>query len=313
MANPFRKDPPIDLRTWIQSSQFLLSQVVAAAAPFANFDYPNPRGAIPSVDLKTWINAVEVQLIGKDTFFGSAGMGPDYDYPNPRGAAFPSDLRTFINQTEIQLIGKDKIYGASGMVPDYDWPNPLGPRRVVDLLTQVYPSRALRTAVAASPFSLTDWPNPRGPSYSIDLRTFLNPVETQLIGKDKFFGLGGNVNFDWPNPRGYEFSVTFRTWADPLKLNLIGKDQIYGAAGQVPQYDYPNPRGTNSAAQTWISGTIALLNAAVPFAQSDWPNPHIPVQHDDLIGWGEGFQIQLQIQTISGSDYIVRGRRRGRR
>ncbi len=151
-----------------------------------------------------------------------------------------------------------------------------------------------------------DWPNPNGPQFPIDLRNWTISPNPNLAGKDKFFGLAGSPQFDWPNPRGPAFPSDLRTTAQSLNLNL----QI--TVAPFVQTGWPNPRGpayplppqhyrlSQSTApviplpsQVWIgtrlteptrpniiySWSLSLnpnLLAAIPFVQTDWPNPRGP-------------------------------------
>src|SRR6266404_3422346 len=74
---------------------------VAAVLPLfvssaENYAQPNPWGPTPDIVLKTITESYDVELVGKDKFFGAPGMGPTYSYPNPRGAIPPSVLNTWI-------------------------------------------------------------------------------------------------------------------------------------------------------------------------------------------------------------------------
>lgn len=81
---------PIDLITFLQSPPLALT-VAPALPPNCSTDRPNPRGAAYPQMLRTFVNQVNLNLIGKDTFFGAPGQPPSpVTWINPRGAARPS-------------------------------------------------------------------------------------------------------------------------------------------------------------------------------------------------------------------------------
>lgn len=130
------------------------------ATPFAQGDWPNPRGYQYPSSLLTWADPLKILLRGQDKQFASPGQWKIYDYPNPQqprrsidslswtvsgnslttvvqspfrlsdwpvplGAAFSSDLRGWLLSVRLGLIGTDKFfYGNRG--PSYDYPNPRG-------------------------------------------------------------------------------------------------------------------------------------------------------------------------------------------
>lgn len=296
--------------TWFVN---LLATTLApiATAPFNQTDWANPRGKPFSIDLRGFIDPFNPNLVGQDTFFGAAGQPPaNLDWPNPRGKPYPSDLRTFLNPIEQQLIGQDAFFGLAGN-PNFDWPNPKLPG-VRDRTTP--PLNLLETTLAV-PFTQTDWANPRGRPFPVDLRGFVDPFNPNLIGQDKFFGLAGNPNFDWPNPtpqrirdrttpppnlllsttstpaappfaqtdwpnpRGQPYAISLRTHTDPLKINLQGQDTFFGAPGQPPAHEWMVPRGRApiNAYGFWTVNLLTTTASAVPFSQSDWPNPKLAI------------------------------------
>lgn len=113
--------------------------------------------------------------------------------------------------------------------------------------------------------------------------------------------------------------LIFRTWLrDPYRisvnsqtgvwtnnwLELSGKDKLFGAAGQVPDFDWPNPRGyvPSIVLKTWIdplkvnlAGQDKLFGAAGQVPDFDWPNPRGPQRSIDLLTWVKGFQLQFTI------------------
>lgn len=304
----------VDLTHVVNLLESTLGLVIAA--PFKQGDWPNPRGYTFPSDLRTFINAAEVQLIGKDQFFGAPGerTPPDQpnptlgkridlthvlnllnstlgivfpypfslqDQPNPRGYIYPNELRTFLNAMESQLIGKDQMFGAPGQVPQYDFPNPQPVRRSYDVGGGV--ANLLETTLSAiqPPFFQIDWPNPRGPQRLTDMHAALTNLLTNTLG---IVVQAPFVQLDWPNPQVANRAIELRTFVDQLKINLLGKDQFFGAPGQPPaNYDQPNPRGyTYPVVCRVFVGPLnnALLASIgpVPFAQNEWPNPQIARQ-----------------------------------
>lgn len=221
----------------------LESTLRITAVPFAQTDWPNPRGRSAPIELRTFVNAVETQLIGQDLFFGPPGMGPDYDYPNPRGRSYPVDLRHFA-PSALQI---------------------------------------LTAPTGAAPFSQLDWPVPKGRTPPVELRTFLNSIEIQLIGQDQFFGAAGQppANLDWPNPRGYSYSVALRSFAVDLQQTTLAptppapfnQDEWLNPRGA------PFPLALRQWDNNLLEGALGLLPA--PFAQSDWPLPRRPARSQD--------------------------------
>lgn len=114
--NPLGKFYPGDLRSALPYNFGLLTSI-PALEPFYLTDWPLPVQKVYAPDLRTFLNPIELQLIGQDTFFGPAGMGPTYDYPNPRPKAYANDLRTFTQSQQI---------GLTGLTPFSltEWPNP---------------------------------------------------------------------------------------------------------------------------------------------------------------------------------------------
>lgn len=160
------------------------------------YDYPNPRGYIPAISLRTHLHPVQLNLLGKDQFFGAAGQPPanlDWpvpkgyqfpisnrgftwstnintlvtfpkcfamtDWPNPRGYVPAISLKTHLDPLKLTLLGKDQFFGAPGEGPTYAWPNPAGPRYPTHLGT-FYQAPSLSNLLAPAPFNMADWPNP---------------------------------------------------------------------------------------------------------------------------------------------------------
>lgn len=138
------------------------------------------------------------------------------------------------------------------------------------------------SAGAATPFSgsTDDSSLPEGRLKGQRSLGSLAPAQTQLFGKDKFFGEAGMViDYDWPNPQIPRRSRDLITHIDPTEFWLL-KDTFFGAAGQPEtQKDFPNPLrpGYPVSLRTWLVSLLQTTLAPVitqnPFHQSEWPNP----------------------------------------
>jgi len=260
--NPPGARSAISLRQW--EINLLQNTLGFVQSPFSLSDWPNPRGATPAITLKTWLDQLKINLASQDQFFGAAGQVPTYDWqnprsparvidlqtwlinlllttlgarnpfsmsdwPNPRGQTFPADLRSFIDQLKLNLRSQDQFFGAAGQPPTYEWPNPK--RRPARADFETWLNLLLTTLGARAPFSLSDWPNPAGKAFPTNLRTFLDSLELNLLGQDKFFGGPGQppANLDWPVPKGAIPSISLRVWIDPLNLSLQG----FGVLGEA--------------------------------------------------------------------------------
>lgn len=119
--NPRGPRAASDLRTWLQGAI-----TAAQPVPFVPMEFANPRTAGRAVDLRTWL----ISLQGSTLAPIAAAPFSQRDWPNPRGRAYPVDLRGFLNAMEAQLIGKDTMFGVPGEVPAYDWQNPIRLKRL---------------------------------------------------------------------------------------------------------------------------------------------------------------------------------------
>jgi hypothetical protein len=101
--NPRGKQFPVELRTFIQPMTILLLR------PFQTPEQPNPRGRQFPSELRTFVAPVNLNLVGQDQFFTTAGRGPQYDYPNPtraksRFAAMTSQPQNNLLETTFTTI-----------------------------------------------------------------------------------------------------------------------------------------------------------------------------------------------------------------
>jgi hypothetical protein len=102
----------------------------AQPAPFAELDWPNPRGAIFSRDLRGFLQALQLQFYVTPNAL--------LEWPNPRGRPFAIELRTFVNALSLELAGRDQFFAAPGEAPRYDYPNPRGKPHATDLRTFLF-------------------------------------------------------------------------------------------------------------------------------------------------------------------------------
>lgn len=215
-----------------------------SAAPFAQDDWPNPRGSTPSILLRTWTDPLKLNLQGQDFLpFRQS------DWPVPRGPA--RLLQTHVDQLKINLL-----------VPfnQLDWPNPRGPTLSILLRTWIDTLKLNLQGQDFLPFRQLDWPN----------RYQKLVVEYGWIGQSN---LNLNTVFtpfsqtDWPNPRGAVGSILLRTWTDPVKLNLQGQDFL-----PFRQSDWPNRYQKLAVEYGWTATVNPnLVTFATPFSQDDWP------------------------------------------
>lgn len=221
---------------WWDGFAVTFTDAGATASPFAPVDTSLPRNAAQSIVLRTFTDASRTRLIGKDTFFGAAGMGPDYDYPLPKAPQYAIGLRTFVDPTKLLLLGKDKFFGAPGQGPAYDWP----------LV--------------------------RGYQYPNDLRTFINPLELPLLGQDKFFGAAGQPpQVNWYLPQRPPTRLDLLTWTDSLLTTTLA---VVSTQNPFTMLDWPLPRARVAPVDNlgWLQ---ALLDStlATPFRLLDWSTP----------------------------------------
>lgn len=172
---------PIELRSWMQGTSLplLSGPPPAVTMPFAQYDWPVPRGPTPAIVLRSHLHPLQLNLLGQDSL--PAGRGMSGDQPNPRGSVPAISLRHW-DQNLLEST--------------------------------------LSIVQAALPFAQYDWPNPRGPDASA-LRGHLHPLQLNLLGQDSL-PAGRGMTAEQPNPRGAAHPVALRTHVDPLKLNMYG-------------------------------------------------------------------------------------------
>lgn len=93
----------IDLRTWL--IDLLQGTLAPGPKPFLLSEWPVPKGYAYPLELRTFLNAVELNLLGKDTFYGAPGEPPpNYDWPVPKGKPFLITLRHLFNMPALSNI-----------------------------------------------------------------------------------------------------------------------------------------------------------------------------------------------------------------
>lgn len=109
---------PLDLRT----VNLLENTLGVAPLPFAMLDWPNPRIAASPVVLRTWLDALKLNLLGKDKFFGAPGQVPTYPpAPPPRNRIVPP--QSWLQSTPAGMFptfvpaGLILITGESAVIP----------------------------------------------------------------------------------------------------------------------------------------------------------------------------------------------------
>jgi hypothetical protein len=280
------------------SPRALLSFV--PAAPFAQADWPNPRGYAPRPDFS---DSFKLPLT---THKGTA----QYDWPVPRGAkpvvadwtsSFLLPLTTHKGTAQYDW---PVPRGAKPVVADwkssfplplttvkgtaqYDWPNPQLPRRS-EQLGSVQGGLGLTTAVVY-PASITfDWPNPRGPlQYHRGISdSFKLPLTTHK----------GVNQYNWPNPAGARRNEALGQTGSGLALN----NPAAVDSEHIPLSPISAAKWTRTTSFTSAYGSpIGLLTAAVvaPFHQSDWPNP-TRLTPRAVADWSDKFKLPLT--TVRG-------------
>lgn len=198
--NPRGYEYPTSLRTWTDpTKQWLIGKdrQFAGAGQWKSYDHQNPWGSKGSVNLLSWtqsLNQTTLSPVSQNPFAQTEWPNPrgytplalawtqsplqgfpfsQTSWPNPLGAVQNYDLRTFLNSLELTLIGQDQFFGAPGQAPaNMDWPVPKGPKGSIDLGT--WAQNLSQTTLAPAvifPFSLSDWQNPIGYFFSYELRS----------------------------------------------------------------------------------------------------------------------------------------------
>lgn len=271
-SNPQGKPFPVDLRTHINDG--LLYQLSSQAPPFKPVMFDNPQGKPYPTELRQFMHDADIQLFGKDTFFGLAGH-PNFDWPNPTGKPYHIDLRTYVNDGLLYLLTiPPPPFVPAAFDNPQGKPFPIGLRTFIGERKQYYAD--------IKPFSLTEWPNPRVGGSAIDLRTWVaNLLESTLVPTTQ----APFSQTDWPNPLPRMSMVDLRTIAGNLPQALIA--YLYTPFAQT---DWPNPQGKPFpfVLRSHLSTRALVLSEPIPISQSDWSMPQgkpFPVALRTFVDW----------------------------
>lgn len=220
--NPKGYIPGSDLKVWGQPSTTLLgllNPALTAVPPFYQTNWPVPTGYQYPSDLRVFFNAIENNLLGKDTFFGVPGQAPaNLDWPVPKGYV-PVITQGTWTQNNTLVLNNFIL----NLHLNFDWPNPRGYVPSIDLKTWI---QSQNPNLQDKFFGLAghptyDFPNPRGYVPASILSTWIDPLKLNLQHKDAFFGLGG-PRYDYPNPRGYVHPNTLLTSIQNAIIGAFG-------------------------------------------------------------------------------------------
>jgi len=219
-----------DLRTWINRVNLALT-TQAAALPFNEYDWPNPRG--PAQPLRGWIDKFNLNLIAQDQL----PVGSFHTDLPPQGPARAVDLRTWINTVNLALTTQP----AALPFNQYNWPNPRGPEQPLRGWLAKYNENLIGQDVLPVGSFHTDLP-PQGAVPINDLRTWINRVNLALT---QAAALPFN-QFDWPVRLGP--AQPDRSFTVSFNRNLIGQDQF-----PIRQMDWPLTRIVPQPDRTFVA------------------------------------------------------------
>jgi hypothetical protein len=349
-----RPSVPPWYRDWSINLQTTTLRVTASPAPFAQFDWPTPRGQ-PRQD-QTWAWQYNLNLISLDLIPARAialdatpvppwyrdwsvnlqtttlsQMAPfaQFDWPTPRGQ--PRQDQTWAWQYNLNLIGLDRL--PTGAVR-YEL-TPIGyPRKDqtwswqynLNLVGQdLIPARAITLdaipispwyrdwsqnlitntlfATPAAPFAQFDWPLAR--TYPRQEQTWTWTYNPNLVGRDILpagaIALGLLAVPSW-----------YRDWSQ----NLITSTLFATPTAPFAQFDWPLTRAYPRQDQTYTFSAFiptVVLVAPTPFAQYDWPLPMSPPLQLQQRGFTFGLNQNLPPPVVvTKFEWIVRYRRRRR-
>src|SRR5690349_10843502 len=280
-----------------------LAPAAPAQPPFSQTDWQNPVVRKADVSNRTWLQQINLNLLGKDKFFGEAGQPPanlnqpnpqrprrnpqdwnqnllqstltpaaqapfsQTDWPNPNQRK--PDVRGSVNAVNLNLIGQDRFFGAAGQPPaNTDFPNPKAARRNPQDHNQNLLQSTLTPAVAGTPFSQDDGTNPvRRPRQPLGVIYHRVAMAAPAPAATPFF------QSDWPNPRG-RVSLVARISQLPTNISTMIEDFVaFSSMQDVPARVSRVP--ITSQQQGSQAQFIPATAAAPPFSQNDWPNPAI--------------------------------------
>lgn len=141
---------------WVFSSPLTLQPVVAAAQPFPNRDWPNPRG--PRYPVFDWIQSTPIAL-SAPIVVAVVPRAPLYT----RLYAPPRNPQDFIQGTNFALTFVAPVKPPVCL----DWPNPSrGPRRNPQDFIRAYYQPPQPPVIVNDPATI-EWYNPWGPKYPV--------------------------------------------------------------------------------------------------------------------------------------------------
>lgn len=245
-------EPAVSLRTWTQSSTFVLLYDVHTIPVGKSTEWAVPRGYRPVIELRTWEWTSE--------FLTSFGVHVQpkrvHEWPNPRGNKYPVRDWTYTPATIFYPV-------ATKPFSQNSWPNP----NIQVRGNQSWTSTSALISYPAKPLSQNDWPNPnlqqrsRQGWSSVPATIFYPPV----VSSNPF------SQPEWPNPvaklrREYGF-------VQEQRLLLYPSLTIYPPNA----FEWPNPNRAQSRqiGGSFVPASIFYPVAAVgsPWFQVNWPNP----------------------------------------
>src|SRR5690349_3045388 len=276
-------------------------------APFSQSDWPNPVVRKPDTNNRTWLQQLNLNLLGKDKFFGEAGQPPaNLNQPNPQRAK-----RVAQDQSQ-NLLESTLAPAAPSAVVWGDYYNTFAQAAKVRNSRVIF-GTAAPEAPTVAPFSQTDWPNPtlRKP----DVRGAVKGLNLNLIGQDRFFGAAGQppANTDFPNPKAARRTPQYHN------LNLLQSTltPVVAAGNPFAQDDWPNPTRKSTRPLGVIYHRVAMAAPAPsgpPFAQTEWPNPrgkinrvgissqlptNIPTMIEDFVAFSSMQDVPARVSRVA--------------
>jgi hypothetical protein len=284
--NPKGRDYPVALRFFGHEAWFNLA-ASPPSPPFLQTQWPNPRGAAYPISLRFWVGgtlatdasipvprrlpdnprgvafpsylrgfvqAVPLNLLGQDAFYGGAGGGGHtIDLGNPPRRPDQSFQR-FWSQTLVQTT----LFAP----PD-------------------------------QPFSQDDWSVPRAAQGSIGLRTELNVLRQQLLNQDRFFGAAGeppqSVIDQWTVPKALRFAPWLRLESTNVLLSVfIPPGQPVGQS----ECGLPSPGYRTNPTLEWRASL--LLDVVAPVIEPPppaGPDFGAPITNANAVDYPSNYEI----------------------
>jgi hypothetical protein len=260
---PARRQPNL-YGTWTQNLlQSTLAPAQAAAVPFGQDDWPNPRPATRSAELLTSSgNLLESTLAAAAAMPLTPQVMPN---PPQRSAR------------EAPAAGQNllpTLLAAPQAVPfsQTDWPNPVQLRRAQQ------PEKLGGVVDAGDPRRGSVLDVPGRPAHPIELRTqALNLLQGTLS-----IPPGTPVPaFDWPLPGRAQHPLALRTWS----VNLLQSTLFPGDPLRPLDWPLPGRAQHPVVLRTWTLNLLeSTLAPAVPLRPAEMPNPRSRAPLGDY-GW----------------------------